>query len=100
MKVHEAVAHLCELWWARSVDYLHRYPKSDAYQHQAISPRVHLDVLGDVPLRHPRSHNAKWKQWFRKLDDRENVWVRIGLALFDHAAEYLARSELGTPPIE
>ena len=70
------------------------------YQDQTISTRVRLYVLGDVTIWHPRSHDAKRKQWLRNLDDRENVWVRIGLALFDHTTIYLVRSELGTPPIE
>ena len=49
------------------------------YQHQSIGTRVHLCVLCDVPIRHPRTHDAERKQCLRNVDDREHVGMRNGL---------------------
>ena len=64
------------------------------YQHQSIGVRVHLDVLGDVSVWHPRAHDAKRKQSLRDLDDGKHVRMRIVLALFSNATEYLVWSVL------
>jgi len=60
-----------------------------AYKRQTVDIRVHSSVLSDVPIGHPRTHDAKRKQLVRNLDDGEHVRMRIGLALFDHATVYL-----------
>jgi hypothetical protein len=46
------------------------------YQLEPVGIRVHLGVLGNVPIRHPRSHDAERKLCLRNLDDREYVWMR------------------------
>ena len=89
MKVHEATAHLCNLLRAQSVDFSHQSPPVGTYKRQTIGTRVHLGVLGNVPIRHPRTHDANGKQRLGNLDDREHVRVRIELALFDHTVVYL-----------
>jgi hypothetical protein len=50
-----------------------------AYQHQPIGTRVHLGVLCDVPIWHPRAHGAEREQCLRNADDRE--YIRIGNGL-------------------
>jgi hypothetical protein len=50
-----------------------------AYQHQSIGTRVHLSVLCDVPIWHPRAHGAERDQCLRNADDRE--YIRIGNGL-------------------
>jgi len=59
------------------------------YKRQMIDTRVHLGILSNVSIRHPRAHNAKRKQLFRNPDDGEHVRMRIELALFDHTTVYL-----------
>jgi len=68
----------------------------DAYQDQPIGTRVHLDVLADVPIWHPRTHDAKWKQSLRNLDDGEHVWMRVELSLPKRKAVYLVWVALST----
>ena len=59
------------------------------YERQTIDTRVRLGVLGNVPIWHPRAHDANWKPRLRNPDDRENIRMRIELGLFDHATVYL-----------
>jgi len=59
------------------------------YKDETIGTRVHLDVLSNVPIWHPRTHDAQWKKRLRNLDDREHIRMRIELALFDHTTVYL-----------
>ena len=61
MKMHEAAAHLCKLLQALLVDYPHQSPPTGTYEYQTISTRVHFGVLGNVPIWHPRAHDAKRK---------------------------------------
>jgi hypothetical protein len=51
-----------------------------AHQHQPIGARVHLGVLRDVPIWHPRAHGAEWEQCLRNADDREHIRMGSGLA--------------------
>jgi hypothetical protein len=51
-----------------------------AYQHQSIGTRVRLGVLCDVPIWHPRTHDAERKPPLRNVDDREYVGMGNGLA--------------------
>ena len=67
------------------------------YKHQTISTQVRLGVLDNVPICHPRVHDAKWKPRLRNLDDMKHVWMRIELAPFEHTTVYLVRNELSTP---
>jgi len=67
------------------------------YQHQPIGARVHLGVLGDVPIWYPRSHDAKREKSLGNLDDGKHVRVRILLAPFDCATEYLVWGVLSRP---
>ena len=60
-----------------------------AYQHQPVDIRVHLGVLNDVPVWHPRAHDAKQRQSHRNLDEWEQIRVRIELAPFAYMAVYL-----------
>jgi hypothetical protein len=53
----------------------------NAYQHQPISTRVHLGVLCDIPIWHPRTHDAERRQRLRNVDDMEYVGMGNGLAL-------------------
>jgi hypothetical protein len=62
----------------------------ETYQHQPIDTWIHLDVLGDVPVWHPRTYDAKRKQCLRNLDDGKYVWVGSGLAPVDPPTEDLA----------
>jgi hypothetical protein len=48
----------------------------DTYQCQPIGIRVPLDMLGNVPVRHPRTHDVKRKLRPRNIDDGE--YVRMG----------------------
>ena len=98
MKVHEAETHLCELSQVQSVYYPHQ--TMSTYKNQTIGTRVRLGVLGNVPIWHPRTHDADRKQFLRNLDDPEHVRVRVELALFDYTAVYLVSSELSTLPVE
>jgi hypothetical protein len=50
-----------------------------AYQPQPIGTRVHLDVLCDVPIWHPRAHDAEREQCLCNTDDRE--YIRMGNGL-------------------
>ena len=60
------------------------------YQHQPIGTQVRLGVLVDVPVWHPRSHDANREQCLRNVYDRENVWVGgNGVAPVDIATEAL-----------
>jgi len=59
------------------------------YQDQPIGTRVLLGVLGDVPIRHPRTHDTKGKRSLRNLDDGEHVRMRVELSVFNHKAVYL-----------
>jgi len=78
MKVHQAVARLCELFRVWSVGHLHRSSGSTGtYKPQPVGTRVRLGVLGDVPIWHPRTHDAKRKQHFGNFDDGEHVRMRI-----------------------
>ena len=69
-----------------------------AYQHQPISVGVHLGVLDDVPIWHPRTHDTKRKQCLRNLNDRE--YVRMGdlLVPTNSRTKDLVRSTLNTHP--
>ena len=90
-----------------------------AYQHQPIGTRVHLGVLCDVPIRHPRTNDVEQTrlhplqqrqprkprqrpqplqplQQPRSFDDGEHVGMRSGLAL---TRETLVWSALSTPLI-
>jgi len=100
MKVHEAAAHLCKLLQVQSVDSSHQSPPMGTYERQTIRTPVRLGILSNVPVWHPRAHDAKRKQLLRNPDDGEHVWMRIELALFDHATVYLVLSELSSPPME
>jgi len=70
------------------------------YKYQTIDTWVHLGVLSNVPIRHPRTHDAQRKELLRNPDDMKHIRMRIALAFFDHTVVYLVRSELSTPPIE
>jgi len=60
------------------------------YERRAIRTRVHLSVLSNVPIGHPRAHDAKRNQLeVRSSDDREHVRMSVELVLFDHAMVYL-----------
>jgi hypothetical protein len=61
----------------------------DTYQCQPIGIRVPLDMLGNVPTWHPRTHDVKRKRRLRNIDDGE--YVRMGkiLALVDITTEGL-----------
>ena len=59
------------------------------YKRQTIGTWVRLGVLGNVPIWHPRSHDANRKKRLRNLDDREQIRMGTELALFDHTAIYL-----------
>jgi len=59
------------------------------YERQTIRARVHLGVPSNVPVWHPRTHDAKRKQLLRNPDDGEHVRMRIELALFNHVMVYL-----------
>ena len=59
------------------------------YKHQMVDARVHLGVLGNVPIWHPWSHDAKRKQLLRNPDDGEHVRMIVELALFDRTTVYL-----------
>ena len=50
-----------------------------AHQHQPIGTRVHLGVLCDVPIWHPRVHGAEREQCLRNADDGE--YIRMGNGL-------------------
>ena len=75
-----------------------------AYQHQPIGTRVRLGVLCDVPIWHPRTNEVERKLRLRKrglpkhrkVDDREHVGMRNGLA---STRETLVWSTLSTPLI-
>ena len=70
------------------------------YKQQTIDTRVRLGVLSNVPIWHPRTHDANRKRRLRKPDDREHIWMRIELALFDYTTVDLVWSELSVPPTE
>jgi hypothetical protein len=59
------------------------------HQHQPISTRIHLGILGNIPTRHPRTHDAKRKQRLRNLDDREQIGMGDELEPVDSIMEYL-----------
>jgi len=102
MKVREAAAHLCKLLqaWSGNCPHQLRVRPRCAYKHQTIGTWVHLGILSDVPIRHPRTHDANRKRSLRHLNDREHIRMRIELAPFDHTAVCLVRSELSAPQIE
>ena len=62
------------------------------HQHQPISTWFFLDVLGDVPIWHPGTHDAKGEQCLRNLNNREHIWMRIEFSPFTHKVVYLVRS--------
>ena len=68
-------------------------------QRQAVDIRVRLCVLSDVPILHPRSHDAKWERRLGNLDDGEHVWVGDGFASVDFTIEGLVQSTFSTPLI-
>jgi len=70
------------------------------YKYQTIGARVRLGILSNVPIWHPRDHDANRNQRLRTPDDGEHVWMRISLALFDHTTVYLVSNELSMPRIE
>jgi hypothetical protein len=51
------------------------------HQHQPIGTRVQLGVLRDVPIWHPRAHNAERKQCLRNGDDGEYIGMGNGFVL-------------------
>ena len=53
------------------------------YKHQKVGTRVHLGILSNVSIWHPRTHDTEWKLRLRNPDDGEHVRMRIELALFD-----------------
>ena len=59
------------------------------YKDQAIGTRVRLGILNNIPIWHPRAHDANRKLRLRNPDDMEYVRMRIELALFDHTTVYL-----------
>ena len=98
VKIHHTAAHLCELSCVCIVSGLStpRFRSTVTYQHQPIGTWVHLGVLGDVPVGHPRSHHAQWKQCSRNLDDWEQVRMRVDLAFFSYTAIDLVWRVLST----
>ena len=70
------------------------------YKQQTIDTRVRLSVLSNVPIWHPRTHDANRVLRLRDLDDRENIRMRIEFALFDYTTVDLVWSELSMPPTE
>ena len=71
------------------------------YQHQPVGTQVRLGVLVDVPIWHPRSHDANRKQCLGNVDDRENIRVGgNGVAPVDIATEALVWSTLSMPLIK
>ena len=90
MEVHEATAHLCELLWrAWLVHHSHQSSPIETYKRQTVSGRIQLDILNDVPIWHPRTHDTEWKQCLRNPDGGEDVRMSIELALLDHPTVYL-----------
>jgi hypothetical protein len=82
MKMHEAEVRLCKLLPLG----VRRLSSSNqklmgAYQHQPIGTRVHLDVLCDVPIWHPRTHDVERKRCLRNVDNREYIGMGNMLAL-------------------
>jgi len=77
MKVHEAMAHLCKLLQVYSVDYPHQFSPTGTYKRRTIGTRIHSDILSNVAIWHPRTHDAKWKQFLRNSDDGEHIRMRI-----------------------
>ena len=59
------------------------------HKHQKIGTRVHLGVLGNVPIWHPRTHDANRKRSLRNPDDGEHIRMRIVPALFYRAVDLL-----------
>ena len=89
MQVHETAARLCKLLQVQSVNYSYKSPPMGTYERQTIRTRVHLGVLSNVPVWHPRGHDAKRKQLLRNPDDGEHVRMGIERVLFDHMTVYL-----------
>jgi len=100
MKVHEATAHLHKLLQTQSVDHSHHLRPMGAYEHRTIGTWVHLGILSDVPIWHPRTHDANREQSLRNPDYRKHVRMRIEFALFNDTVVYLVWSELSMPLIE
>ena len=67
------------------------------YQRQPVGIRVHLGVLGDVPIRHPRTQDAIRKQRLRNLNDWEYVRMGNVLGLADLTTKGLIRNALSKP---
>jgi len=54
------------------------------YKRQTVGTRICLGVLSDVPIRHPRTHDANRKQFLRNLDDGEHIRMKFDLALSNY----------------
>lgn len=88
MKIREAVTDLRKLLPARSV-VCPLSTLTDAYQHQPIGVVMLPDVLHDISIRHPWTHNTKWKEGLRNLNDRKYVWMGNLFAPFDFMVKSL-----------
>ena len=73
------------------------FKSMDTYQQQPVGIRVHLSVLGDVPIWHPWIHHTKRKRLLRNVDDGEHVWMGNKHAPTDVTTEDLGWSVLSTP---
>jgi len=72
----------------------------DTHQLQPIGSWVRLDILGDITIWHPWSHDAKREQCLRNINDGQHVRMRVGFSLFDHKTIYLVQSALSTSLIK
>jgi len=91
MKKCKAVTDLGELFCVA----VSRLPSSirltGAYKHQPIDVWVYLGVLDDIPIWHPRSHDANRKQYLRLRNVKYGEHVRMGVTftLLNHTKEPL-----------
>ena len=67
------------------------------YQRQPVGIRVHLGVLGDVPIQHPRTQDAIRKQRLRNLNNWEYVRMGNVLGLADLTTKGLIQNALSKP---
>ena len=66
------------------------------YKDQPIGGPILQGVLGNVPIWHPRTHDAERKQCLRNFDDGKHIRMGLELSLPDHKTVYLAWSVLST----
>ena len=91
MKECKAAAHLGELLGqVVSILSSSTFRSMSTHECQPVRTGIHLGVLDDVPIWHPRSHYAKRKKTLRNLNDGEHVRVRFAFAPFDYTTEFLA----------